>query len=268
MGENSAPADTAQFFLSAFKKFVRHPVADLRILDLGCGQGALVEKLCALGLDAEGCDFSNQLGSAERLHPIEEPYRLPFVDEAFDLVVSTSVLEHIVGDLEVCFREVARVLRPGGAAMHIYPGKWYLPTEPHIYVPLVNWFWPRVPRWWLALWALLGIRNEFQGSSPWRDVVAQNERYCREGLSYYTTRRYRDLSRRTFRRVFWPMDFYIENADGGVARLGRLIRARSIVGLLSREIRMAFLIQIRAGRPASPEGSEHTRAFDGSSAKG
>ena len=63
--------------------------------------------------------------------------------------------------------------------MHLYPSKWYLPSEPHIYVPLVNVFWPRCPRWWLALWARLGVRNEHQGHMGWKEVVDINVRYLR-----------------------------------------------------------------------------------------
>jgi ubiquinone/menaquinone biosynthesis C-methylase UbiE len=42
---------------------------------------------------------------------------LPFPDGSFDVATSEAVLEH-VGDLPNCFRETARVLRPGGYALH------------------------------------------------------------------------------------------------------------------------------------------------------
>lgn len=65
-----------------------------------------------------------------------QPYRLPFAANEFDVVGSTSVLEH-AQNTEECYRAIHRVL-PGGVALHGFPGKWYLPRKPHIYVPLVN----------------------------------------------------------------------------------------------------------------------------------
>jgi ubiquinone/menaquinone biosynthesis C-methylase UbiE len=45
---------------------------------------------------------------------------LPFVDEAFDLVVSLWVLEHLPSPAAV-FREVRRVLKPGGHFIFVTP---------------------------------------------------------------------------------------------------------------------------------------------------
>lgn len=45
--------------------------------------------------------------------------RLPFPDGAFDAVVSNAVLEH-VADLGALFRELRRVVRPGGIAHHLW----------------------------------------------------------------------------------------------------------------------------------------------------
>lgn len=39
--------------------------------------------------------------------------RLTYLDESFDLVVSTEVFEHVAG-YEQGFREIRRVLKPGG----------------------------------------------------------------------------------------------------------------------------------------------------------
>jgi SAM-dependent methyltransferase len=44
---------------------------------------------------------------------LEEPYRYPFADGEFDVIVSTSCLEHDPA-FWLSFAEMARVLRPGG----------------------------------------------------------------------------------------------------------------------------------------------------------
>lgn len=48
---------------------------------------------------------------------------LPFRDESVDLVVSSSVLEHLV-DVEAFVAESVRVLRPGGSFIHLFPGRY------------------------------------------------------------------------------------------------------------------------------------------------
>jgi SAM-dependent methyltransferase len=220
--------------------------AEATILDFGCGAGQLVQRLATRGFDVYGCDVVIPPSGGEtcgRLRMIpRDPYRLPFQDASFNAVFSTSVLEH-AQNKEQCFKEIHRVLKPGGCAMHLFPAKWYLPYEPHILVPLVNYLWPHCPQWWLALWAILGVRNEFQGGMSWREVVKANRAYCAEGLSYVPTSRYRRMSLGVFGNCEWPMKFYIENAEGGFASLSRKLPFKGLAGLVSREGRMSFLVQ-------------------------
>ena len=227
-----------------------HP-SRTRVLDFGCGTGQLLHGLLQRGFDAFGCDIAaywstGQPMAPERFSTISlTPYRLPFGEGTFDVVVSTSVLEHAQNKAE-CFQEIHRVLRPGGYSMHLYPGKWYLPYEPHIFVPLVNYLWPKCPKWWLGLWALLGVRNEFQRHLSWKAVLESNHRYCREELSYWPTRRYRRLSLKVFGNCSWPMTFYIDNSYGTVASTLRRLPFKRMTGLLARELRMGFMIQQKA----------------------
>ena len=85
----------------------------------------MVEALGRLGFDSYGCDVFRswpQAGSSSgKLRRIcMDPYRLPFADNSFEVVVSTSLLEHAQNKAE-CFREIHRVLTPHGYAMHIFP---------------------------------------------------------------------------------------------------------------------------------------------------
>ena len=219
----------------------------LEFLDVGCGQGHLVEALLKLGADAYGCDLTIAAevlsSTAGRLKPIDSAtYRFPFDDETFSVVLSTSVLEH-VKDKFAFFKEVHRVLKPGGLALHLFPSKWYLPYEPHLFVPLANYLWPRCPRWWLWIWAVLGVRNSFQGSMSPRNVVAANEKYLENGVSYSPTSEYERLSRVVFGNVEWPMRFYIENAPGNVAAICRRLPLKAISSFAVRELRESFLLQ-------------------------
>lgn len=239
---------TAAFIEFAVRRLTGESPSRTRILDFGCGSGQMVAVFLRLGFDGYGCDMvahwsQNPPVSEERLSTISlVPYRLPFDESAFDIVVSSSVLEH-AQNKEDCFREIHRVLRPGGYALHLYPAKWYLPGEPHIYVPLVNYLWPNCPRWWLGFWALIGIRNEFQQGKRWKEVLDLNHKYCGEGLSYWTNRQYRALSLEVFGNCSWPMHLCVEHSPRKLARILRRLPFNDLVAVLSREFRTSFMVQ-------------------------
>jgi SAM-dependent methyltransferase len=237
---------TAGFFDRAIAEIAILPDRkSIRILDFGCGAGDLANEFLGLGYDAYGCDVfdSEAFSSTGRFRKISrEPYRIPFANNEFDIVTSTSVLEHAQNPDEY-MPEISRVLRPGGCAMHLLPGKWYLPTEPHIFVPLVNFFWPHCPGWWLSLWAVLGRRNSFQTGMSWRDVAAMNASYCKTGLFYISSSSYERLSRMYFASCEWPFEFQMKYSHGGFASLARKLPFRRFSGWISRECRMGFLIQ-------------------------
>jgi 2-polyprenyl-3-methyl-5-hydroxy-6-metoxy-1,4-benzoquinol methylase len=74
-----------------------------RVLDIGCGNGDVVQGWLDLGFDAAGCDFRfkpgarveslRQAGGISLIAP--EPYRLPYDDASFDIVVTNQVMEHV-----------------------------------------------------------------------------------------------------------------------------------------------------------------------------
>jgi SAM-dependent methyltransferase len=243
MAENNHLDGIASFFDKAIKEIVERD-SPLKILDFGCGSGQLARELRSFGYEAYGCDvfLDSEVESQNNFLKkiLIEPYKIPFDDGSFDVVISTSVLEHAQNTQE-CFYEISRVLKPGGYALHIFPGKYYLPTEPHIHVPMVSWFWPRVPNWWLALWAILGIRNEFQKNYSWKKTYEMNKSYCEKGLCYRSTRYYEKLSKEVFGNFSWPMLLYINQTNGGFCSLARKLPFKSILGKISRELRMGFL---------------------------
>jgi ubiquinone/menaquinone biosynthesis C-methylase UbiE len=89
------------------------------VLDVGCGTGQLTVRLRReLGCRVVGCDFSRgMLGQARRRGP-RQPFvqgdaqRLPFVDGAFDALVSTEAF-HWFPDPDAALAEFRRVLEPG-----------------------------------------------------------------------------------------------------------------------------------------------------------
>jgi malonyl-CoA O-methyltransferase len=100
-------------------------VAGLAVLDMGCGTGRHALWLASHGGLVTAVDFSEGMLAEARQKPFADKVRflqhdlhdtLPFADDAFDLIVSGLVLEHI-HDLGVFFGEARRVLKPSGRAV-------------------------------------------------------------------------------------------------------------------------------------------------------
>ena len=168
--------------LSRLRRFMTIPDgAD--VLDVGAAQGVYLTGLARLGYAGRGVEVwkpaietSRELSRRTGVETDIVEGRaeaLPFDDESFDLALAISVMEH-VSHPERVFREVARVLRPGGGfyfytgtALHPrgsaeirgfplfpwYPDPlrrrimdWAVRTRPHLVggteMPAVNWFLP------------------------------------------------------------------------------------------------------------------------------
>jgi len=122
-----------------------------RILDLGCGQGALSCRYAEAGARmVVGCDRNNEgwpLRNARayleykglrQVVPLVQgdAVVLPFADATFDLVALNDVCDHIVG-LSQALQECYRVLAPGGhVAITFIP--WHHPGGFHLmdYIPI------------------------------------------------------------------------------------------------------------------------------------
>ena len=92
------------------------PVAGERILDLGCGDGSLTERLIERGARVVGIDASPEMVAAARARGIDaqvmDATALTFENE-FDAVFSNAVL-HWIHDQDAVLTGVARALVPGG----------------------------------------------------------------------------------------------------------------------------------------------------------
>lgn len=108
-------------------------------------------------------------------------YALPFEDNTFDCIISFYVFEH-VQNWQQALAEIQRVLKPGGACLHIFPSK-YCPVEPHLFVPFGGVIQSRA---YLTLWAYLGIKNSYQKQLSRREVAAENIRYLSTCTTYYS----------------------------------------------------------------------------------
>ncbi len=93
-----------------------NPRAGERILDIGCGEGALTEQIVAAGAAVVGIDASEEMVAAAGARGLDarliDAERLPFHGE-FDAAFSNAAL-HWVRDHDAMLAGVHRALKPGG----------------------------------------------------------------------------------------------------------------------------------------------------------
>lgn len=95
-----------------------------RVLEVGCGRGHLTKRLAERGVDITGIDANpnaSHVSGSERVVYMRAE-ALEFDDGVFDSVVGVHSIEHIP-DLKGACAEIARVLKPGGQALFIYPAE-------------------------------------------------------------------------------------------------------------------------------------------------
>lgn len=132
------PAVTAEAFgrgrapdgRSSYEILCDQVAGSRRVLDLGCGDGLLLELLARrVGRQLAGVDLSSHSLALARRRPalsgatLEQgrAQELPFADDSFDACVSHMALM-LMSEIEQVAAEVARVLSPGGVLACVVGG--------------------------------------------------------------------------------------------------------------------------------------------------
>lgn len=135
-----------------------------RLLDVGCGPGAVVLAAQQAGWDAEGCDISRAFvehartttGVRARTGTLES---IRYADQSFDAVTLVEVIEHLYEPARTA-RELARIVRPGGL---LYVST---PNEESIYQTLGNAYYRLRRRDWVVNLSPTFDLFHLQGFSP------------------------------------------------------------------------------------------------------
>ncbi len=127
------------------ERILTHIKPDSVVLDLGAGAG-IVTQMHFKGLARRVCgvDLDPRVVNNPMLDEghVSDVGQIPYEDGIFDVVFSDNVFEHLEAPLHV-YKEVARVLKPGGVLLFKTPNKWhYMPTiarmTPHGFHQFVN----------------------------------------------------------------------------------------------------------------------------------
>lgn len=110
------------------------PVTDLRVLDLGCGEGYCSRELRRRGAkEVYGVDLSQGMIEAARSQEAQTSLGInyevscatnlkQFSDREFDLVVAVFLFNYLtIAQTQQCMAEVLRLLRPGGRFIFSVP---------------------------------------------------------------------------------------------------------------------------------------------------
>ena len=111
--------DNAEIAYAILKETLQPLGIDIKnsfILEVGSGNGLLLDLLKEKGIKAVGVDVDHR-GGNKTPRVLSRVERLPFLNEAFDVVISSgNVFDSIQYDQDqnLMMREISRVLKPGG----------------------------------------------------------------------------------------------------------------------------------------------------------
>jgi SAM-dependent methyltransferase len=115
----------------------------IHLLEIGAGTGAQARELERRGFHVSAIDLAESNYSEDRVWPVldYDGKHIPFPDRHFDVVFSSNALEHIPHVAEFQ-REIGRVLKDDGMAVHVLPSaQWRFWTNVSYYPHAFSLLW-------------------------------------------------------------------------------------------------------------------------------
>lgn len=179
-----------------------------------------VQELREHGYKAFGCDIcmkseenvdTDSMVKNDIIRSVDlKNYILPFKDDTFDLIISDQVFEHVRNYSET-ISEIARVLKPVGYCLHIFPSRYKL-IEPHVLIPFSS-----VIRsyWWVYFWVFLGIRNEWQDCKSTKESSIRYCDYLKDKTNYLSKKQLKDEFGFHFKNVIFCEETFLKFSSRG-----------------------------------------------------
>jgi len=143
-----------------------------RVLDYGCGRGEVVNLGRSRGYEFFGVDRDAPANERPEFFRPLDGAKIQFEDHFFDVVISNQVFEHVERPKDA-LREIARVLKPGGVFLALFPDRsaWF---EGHVGLYFVHWMGPRTARFYMETCYKLGFGYFREGKSAkeWADFMS------------------------------------------------------------------------------------------------
>lgn len=200
--------------------------AGSRVLEIGGGSGFQAKIIESWGCPTLSIDIASREFAPSRFHPVAsyDGVNIPARTHSVDIVFSSNVLEH-VKNLDDLFREMNRVVKPGGMLVHVLPS--------------TSWrFWTNAAHYVFLLKVAMGMRR----SAAAVDVEAVARRARKKGLLHMVHRalwpgphgEYPNalaelwyFSRRRWQSVFESHGFLVEQAmPSGIYNSGYVVFPR------------------------------------------
>ena len=113
-------------------------VKQVSLLDIGCSQGHITQKLGEGFGMVVGLDLADEVGRRPGFHFVQaDGCQLPLRSATFDVILLNHVLEHVPSPQSL-LDETWRVLRPGGICYLATPNR-YTFLEPHYRLLFLSW---------------------------------------------------------------------------------------------------------------------------------
>jgi SAM-dependent methyltransferase len=178
-------------FLKYAKEFFR---PGIRILEIG-PDGFPSTYQTLLGHDSQPWDTLDIYRDARLTYTAPSEYSFPVPDNAYDLVVSGQVIEH-VRKIWVWMKEVARVCKPGGIVITVNPVSW-----PYHEAPIDC--WRMYPEGMQALYDEAGLEVIL---SEWGSLEETHFRRRLPGVSLEWRSKWLRLAYRVLGRFGFPVE--------------------------------------------------------------